>query len=247
VVLEQLGIPRTVAIALLRDWKGNIDLTVPVQVDEKGTAVGFGTIVSGALLRALVGTLTSPLKLVGAVLPGSGSGVQSLAPKPIRFRPGLSALDAAGEEQVKQLAAFLAGRPGLGVTLAAPATKQDLRALHEQALLATLGPRTGVVGTIRNVGARGRIFDALVARASGDDAPLDEDDAKALDEYLADVPAPSAEVVAKLGEARLALVEKTLRDQYGIGDKQISRAAPAPPEPADGDPGVRVELGAARR
>src|SRR6185436_8411871 len=31
-VLEQLGIPLTVAIALLRDWKGNIDITVPVKV-----------------------------------------------------------------------------------------------------------------------------------------------------------------------------------------------------------------------
>jgi hypothetical protein len=35
VVLEQLGIPLTVALALMRDWKGNIDLTVPVQVDEE--------------------------------------------------------------------------------------------------------------------------------------------------------------------------------------------------------------------
>jgi len=246
VVLEQLGIPVTVAIALLRDWKGNIDLTVPVQMDEKGTAVDFGTVVAGALMRALVGTLMSPLKIVGAVLPSGGSGAQSLAPRPVRFRPGLSTLDAAGEEQTKQLAAFLAGRPGLGVTLAAPATPADIRALHESALLAQLGPRKGVIGTIRNVGARGRIVDALEARARGEDAPLDGDDAKALDEYLADVPPPSADAVTQLGEARLELVDKTLREQYGIPANQISRAASPPAEPAEGDPGVRVELGSAR-
>jgi hypothetical protein len=245
VVLEQLGIPLTVAIALLRDWKGNIDLTVPVQIDEKGATVGFGTIVSGALVSALVGTLTSPLKILGAVLPSGGEGAQSLAPLPIRFRPGLSTLDAAGEEQVKQLAAFLAGRPGLGVTLAAPPTAGDLRALRESALLAQLGPRKGVIGTLRNVGARGRIVDALEARGRGEEGPLDDDDKKALDEYLADVPPPSAEVVKQLGDARVELVEKTLRERYGIPAGQIARAQQAAAEPAEGDPGVRVELGSA--
>jgi hypothetical protein len=28
--------------ALLRDWKGNIDLTIPVKIDEKGTQIGLG-------------------------------------------------------------------------------------------------------------------------------------------------------------------------------------------------------------
>jgi hypothetical protein len=246
-VLEQLGIPLTVALALMRDWKGNIDLTVPVQVDEKGTAVAFGTIIAGALTRALVGTLTSPLKIVGAVLPRGGSGDQVLAPKPIVFRPGLSTLDDAGEEQVKQLAAFLAGRPGIGVTLAAPPTPADVRALHERVLLEQLGPRKGVIGTIRNVGARGRIVDALTARAAGEEGELDADDGKALDEYLADVPPPTAEAIARLGTARLELVEKTLREQYGILPGQLGRAEAAAGAPAEGEPGVRVELGSARR
>jgi hypothetical protein len=247
VVLEQLGIPLTVALALLRDWKGNIDLTVPVQVDEKGTAIAFGTIVAGALTRALVGTLTSPLKIVGAVLPGGSGSAQALAPKPIRFRPGLATLDDEGAEQVKQLAGFLAGRPGIGVTLAAPATARDVRALHERALLEQLGPRKGVIGTIRNVGARGRIVDALTARAAGEEAALDADDTQALDEYLTDVPQPTAEAIAQLGTARLELVEKALREQYGILPNQIARADGGVAAPAEGDPGVRVELGTARR
>jgi hypothetical protein len=243
-ILEQLGIPLTVAIALLRDWNGNIDLTIPVQVDEKGAAVGLGTIVTGALVRALVGTLTSPLKVMGAVLPRGGEGGEVLAPVPIRFHAGLAALDAAGEEQVKQLATFLASRPALGVTLSAPATPADLRALREQALLAKLGPRKGVVGTLRNIGARGRIVDALEARARGEEGSLDADDTQTLDEYLADVPPPSPEEVGRLAEARLALVEGTLREQYGIEARQIGRA-PASAEPVDGEPGVRVDLGAA--
>jgi hypothetical protein len=246
VVLEQLGIPLTVAVALLRDWKGNIDLTIPVEIDEKGTQVGLGTIVTGALVRALVGTLTSPLKVVGFVLPRGGSG-ESLAPVPISFPPGLSTVSKGGKEQIGQLAEFLAGRPGLGVTLSAPPTPGDVRGLREQALFAKLGPRKGVIGTLRNIGARGRIVDALDARSRGEEAKLEEEDAKALDEYLEEIPQPTPEQIRKLGEERLAVVEKSLRADYGIGDDQISRLPEPSIEPVEGDPGVRVDLGSARR
>lgn len=248
IVLEQLGIPLTVAVALLRDWKGNIDLTIPVQVDEKGTRVGLGSIVTEAIVRALVGTLTSPLKIMGFVLPrGGGSGDASLAPVPIAFRPGLATLDEQGREQVEQLAAFMAGRPGLGVTLAAPPTAADVRALREQDLLERLGPRAGVLGRLRNLGARGRIVDALAARADGEAGALDADDAAELDEYLEDVPAPAPERLRALAEARLALVETALREDYGIDASQIARGREAPGEPVEGEPGVRVDLGSARR
>jgi hypothetical protein len=246
VVIEQLGIPLTVGIALLRDWRGNIDLTIPVKIDEKGTAVGLGTIVSGALVRALVGTLTSPLKILGAVLPRGGEGGQTLAPVRIRFHPGLSAADAAAEEQMKSLATFLASRPGLGATLASPATPADLRALREHALLAKLGPRTGVLGTIRSVGARGRIVGALEARAKGEEGALDADDAKALDEYLEDVPAPTEDEIKRLATARVELVEKTLREKYGIQPGQIGHTAAEAGAPVEGEPGVSVDLGSAR-
>lgn len=241
-VLEQLGIPLTVAVALLRDWKGNIDLTIPVTVDEKGAAVGLSTVVTGALVSALVGTLTSPLKVLGAVLPRGGSG-ESLAPVPIRFAPGLATMDKAGQEQVKQLADFLAGRPALGVTLTAPVTASDVRALREQTLLAKLGPRKGVIGTLRNIGARGRIVDALDARSRGEEGKLDDDDTKALDEYLKDVPEPSADQIRALAEARLAAVEKTLTGQYGIGKTQMARGSTEGEKPEEGVPGVRVDLG----
>jgi hypothetical protein len=246
-VFEQLGIPLTVAIALLRDWKGNIDLTIPVKIDEKGSQIGMGTIVSGALVSALVGTLMSPLKIVGAVLPIGGASAESLAPKPVKFHPGSRKLDSAGEDQVKQLAAFLSSRPGLGVTLSSPPTPADVRGLREQALLAQLGPRGGVVGTLRNVGARGRITDALTARAAGEEGALDADDTKALDGYLEDVPQPKTAEIKKLGDDRIALVEKSLHDDYGIGAEQVGHVGDPGTVAVDGDPGVRVELGSAKR
>jgi hypothetical protein len=244
IVLQQLGIPITVALALLRDLRGNIDLTVPIVVGEKGTEVDVGTVVTGALVSVLVGALTSPLKLVGAVLP-IGGGAPSLAPSPVAFHAGTTVLDSSGEGQIRQLAELLAGRPGVGVTVSAPPTTADVRGLREQALLEQLGPRKGVVASVRNVGARGRIIDALTARRNGEEGKLDDDDAKDLDERLKDVPAPSAEQLKALGDARVALVEKELREKYGLPQAQVARAKETPTEPDAAAPSVRLELGEA--
>jgi hypothetical protein len=245
-VLQQLGIPLTMAIALLRDVHGNIDLTVPVVVDERGTRVAIGSIVSDAVVHALVGALSSPLKLLGAVLP-SGGAAKPLAPPPIAFRPGTSTLAVAGAEQVHELAVVLASRPGLGVTLSAPTTEADVRALREQALLARLGgPRKGIVGAVRDLGARGRIVDALASRAAGGEASLDPEDAAKLDAWLADVPPPPSETLRGVAAARLTLVAQQLRDEYGIAAEQVAGAPPSEgAAPVPGEPAVRLELGAA--
>jgi hypothetical protein len=122
-----------------------------------------------------------------------------------------------------------------------------VRSLREQALLADLGPRKGVIASIRNVGARGRITDALTARAKGEEGALDDADAKTLDEWLGDVPPPSAERLKELGDARLARVEQELKEKYGIAAAQLERAPESPAEPVEATPAVATELGVARR
>jgi hypothetical protein len=186
----------------------------------------------------------SPLKIMGAVLP-TGEGAGSIVPKPIGFHPGLAVPDPKVADEVTAVATFLASRPGVGVTLSAPATPADAKGLREQALLQKLGPRKGVIGTLRSVGARGRIVDALEARSRGEDGKLDDDDTKALDEYLADVPQPTAEELKALEQARVALVEKMLEEEHGVGPGQIARAEPSDEATAEGDPAVRIDLGAA--
>ena len=97
---QHFGIPLTVALALLRDMSGNITLDVPLEADQEGMRVGVGTIVAGALRSALVGTLTSPLKLIGMVLPGSKE--QAAAPPQIVFRAGRAEPAPESEAQIKE-------------------------------------------------------------------------------------------------------------------------------------------------
>lgn len=241
---QNFGIPLTVALALLRDMSGNITLAVPIAADKSGMQVGIGTIVAGALRGALLGALTSPLKLIGMAV-GAGGTAQAVAPPQIVFRVGRAEPTAESEEQIKQLAAFVAGRPGLGVTLEPVPSTRDVRWLREQALAAELGKPQGVWGAVKNIGQGGkreRIAQALAARAADKPGDLDEADRKTLDEWLEQRSSPSPEQLRGLAEARLTKLERVLREDYGVDASRITRGE-ASAEATDDLPVVRLHMG----
>src|SRR5262249_1684049 len=199
---EQFGIPLTMALALLRDLEGDIKLDIPVEGDEQGMHVGYLAIIAGALRRALVNALASPLKLVGAMF--SGDKVQA-APAPISFHTGRDVLTDEGHKQVDQLAKFLADRPAMGVALQTAPTNADVRWLRENDLFRELGAPQGVFGTLKNLtkrGVRDRIGEALAGRAEDKSGELDAEDQQTLEAWLAERPAPTAERLRHLAVGR---------------------------------------------
>jgi hypothetical protein len=239
---QQFGVPLEMALALMRDLNGNITLDVPVEADAQGTKIDVLSIVSGALRRAIVNALTSPLKLVGAVFGGTNGTVA--VPAPIGFRPGRAKLDPSGERQVDQLAAFMANRPGIGVTLDTSVTNADVRWLREQALLQTWDS-AGVLGALRGLtqrGTRQRVRQALEARAKDKPAELSAEDTAALDGWLDELPPIPAERLHALANERLAQTETALLEGHGLDATRVKRREPDTAV-TDGAPAVRVELG----
>ena len=240
---QNFGIPLTVALALLKDMSGNIALDVPVAADKNGMKVGIGTIVAGALRSALLGMLASPLKLIGLVV--GGGKASSAAPPEIAFRAGRADPTEESEGQIKQLAAFVASRPAMGVTLEAVPSTRDVRWLREQALAQELGKPQGVWGAVKNIGKGGkreRIAKALAERAKDEPGNLDEADSKTLEEWLDQRPSPAAEQIRALVEARLAKLEHVLRDDYGVDASRVTRGEVGAGA-TDGAPVVRLEIG----
>jgi hypothetical protein len=240
---QNFGIPLTVALALLKDMSGNITLDVPVSADKNGMKTGIATIVAGALRSALMGTLTSPLKLVGMAF--GGGKAQASAPPQVTFRAGRPELTKESEQHVKQLATFVASRPGIGVTLVPVPSTQDVRWLREQALAAELGKPQGIWGALKNLGKGGqrdRIAKALAARANDEPGELDADDSKVLQEWLDRRPAPTAEQLQALTAARLAKIEHVLEADYGVEASRITRGE-ASAEATDAAPVVRLQIG----
>lgn len=236
---ESFGIPIGMALALLRDVQGNINLSVPLEVDRSGNAkVDVLGVVRSALRRAITGALTSPLKMLGAAIGGKGAPI---APSPIAFRLGRAEPTDAGAENAERLAAFLASRPAMGVQLSSAATKGDERWLHEQALLGDWADENFFersLAFITKRGPRERIRAYLEARARNKRPELSAEDAATLDEWLAERPAPTEEQLQALADARLAAVEKALAEE-GIEASRVTRGAP-PEEPAK--PIVRIRL-----
>ena len=236
---QNFGIPLSLALALLRDVQGNIDLAVPLQMDSAGNAqVDVMAVVRSALRQAITGAVTSPLKMLGAVAGGKGAPV---APSPIAFRVGRAEPTGAGTESAERLAAFLATRPAMGVQLASAATPDDARWLHEQALLATWedeGVFARSMAFVLERGPRQRIRDYLQARIADQKPELSAEDAAQLDEWLADVPPPTEAQLAALGEARVAAAQTILRDK-GL---DAARVTVGPPPEGQTKPLVTIQL-----
>jgi hypothetical protein len=121
------GTSAELALALLRDPNGEIDLDVPVHWNpESAGGVSLARVMGDAVQDALTGALMMPLKLVGSALPGHGE-VPAL--DPIGFDPGESGLSPTAEARVRRLGTLLVSRPGLRVELQGQTSHEDRRAL----------------------------------------------------------------------------------------------------------------------
>jgi len=246
--LQNFGIPLEVGLALLRDVSGNISLDVPVAGGREGTKVGFGSIILGALRRALLNALASPLKLVGAVLPGKGGEGQPIGPQPIVFATGRADLASGADTQIEALATFLASRPGIGVQLDATPSESDARWLREQALRQQLESQGALqrLASLPERGTRNAILKALAARAKGEPGELTPEQETTLQSWLDERAPFSAEALQALGKERLARVEAVLTKEHGVEATRIG-LAPVGEKPVADPPALRLTLGVAQQ
>jgi len=127
---DAMKLPLDLAIALLQDSNGIIDLDLPVSGSLDDPQFSYGRIIWKAIVNVLTKLVTAPFRALGKLLGGSGEKFEAVA-----FDPGRSALLPPEQEKLKTLADALAKRPALALTLAPgydPAT--DRRALQEQAI-----------------------------------------------------------------------------------------------------------------
>jgi hypothetical protein len=229
------------ALALLRDVNGVIELTVPVHGDRSGTKVDVGSVVEEALAHAIVNALASPLKLLGAVTM-SGNKVSAFTPEPIACKTGLAEVAGDARPKLERLAKVLASYPALRFTLRGQAGSADARALGEAAVLADLDADKGMLATLRNLPQRGErraIHDALVAHADGKSADLTPDQQATLEKWLGEHPISEADL-RKLAAARAERVRTLLTQDFGVVPDRLKLEDPAVEK--DGASAVAVGL-----
>jgi hypothetical protein len=240
--LQKVGIPLTLALSLLRDLNGRISLSVPVSGDRGGMHVALGEIVAQALVKAILGAVTSPLKMLGVVADLATSGGGQLLPQPIPCGPGLQAVEASAGERVQQLVDALGSSPALRISLRGVAGGPDVRALQEAAVLADLNAKQGVVGGLKNLANRKErkaIRDFLTARAAASNvSELTLEYQKTLDEW-AQAKTISDDRLRALATERAEVLRTALVTGQGIdaarvvvGDPEVDRE--------QGQPAVRI-------
>ncbi|HEX7972315.1 MAG TPA: DUF748 domain-containing protein, partial [Thiobacillus sp.] len=109
---DALHLPLDLAIALLEDSNGVIDLDLPVSGSLDDPQFSYGKIIWKAIVNVLTKLVTAPFRALGKLL-----GISSEKLEAINFDPGSSALLPPEQEKLKILVEALAKRPALTLTV----------------------------------------------------------------------------------------------------------------------------------
>ena len=199
---RNFGVPIDLTIALLSDPSGDIKLTVPIRVDEKGSTVSKSTVIASAVKAAILGAVSTPLKLLGGSFGGkSGTGSGTFTIAPIKSPAGSPDLDAGASGRIDGLVKLLAQRPAMGLTLCGRTSTDDRPKVAEQLLIERVKEGKGLP-KLDGAGflARFRIKQILVRRGKGKSASVSAKDQSLFERYLAavEIPEDRLDALAKL-------------------------------------------------
>lgn len=233
--VKEFGVPINLALALLRDAGGNIRLQVPVRMDEKGTSVSTGAVLSSAVRASILGALSTPLKLVGLGAGGKGDG--KTAGAIVRSLPGGVDPAPGAVDRLDGLVKLLAGRPEVALSLCGRTGPADLPVLADRLLVerARAGQKLPDVPPAGFL-ARRRIGIYLARRAKGQEAVLGDEDRALYARYVAATEVP-AELLTSLAVQRAEKVRDLLAAR-GVNAKRLNVGE----READGEPGVVISF-----
>ena len=137
---RELGIPLTLAVALMKDYRGNIELALPFGGNLNSPTFSLRQLVLQAVVHAIRGAVLSPLNALGRVFLRDGR-IEDLALEPIPFPPGDGRLDQAGRERVVQVIRVLGTHPDLALAVRGQVAEADVTRLQEETVLAALPPK----------------------------------------------------------------------------------------------------------
>ena len=135
---DATNLPVTLAVALLKDRQGVIELDVPVEGNLDDPSFRLGRVIGRVVVNLLTRAATSPFALLGALMPGG----DQVDPSQVMFAAGVAELTDAEREKLQQVAIALQERPALRLDIAGSyAPEEDRRALQTRSFEQTLQRR----------------------------------------------------------------------------------------------------------
>jgi len=133
-----LNLPLDLAVALLTDSEGKIDVAVPVSGNVDDPKFSYGHLIWQALGTLIQNIVTAPFRALGGLFGGSGENLDSIA-----FEPGETKLLPPEREKLKKIATALGKRPQLKLTLEGQYGEKDRAALRQRDVAAVVAGKLG--------------------------------------------------------------------------------------------------------
>jgi hypothetical protein len=136
---DAFKLPIELAISLLKDSDGKIDVAIPVSGNLDDPQFSYGTLIWEAIGKLLASAVTAPFRALAHLLGGKGEEAGTIA-----FNPGTSKLQLSEQEKLSHVIGLLVKRPELNLVIPARYDAEaDARALKRAALSREIGRRAG--------------------------------------------------------------------------------------------------------
>ena len=110
-----INLPIRLAVAILKNSKGQIDLHLPVSGSLSDPQFSIGSILLHAIMGILVKAVTSPFNLIASAVGAGGASGQDL--NYVAFSPGWASLTPVAEGKLATVAKALQARPALKLSI----------------------------------------------------------------------------------------------------------------------------------
>ena len=135
---EAKDLPLDLAIAILQDSNGRIELGLPVSGSLDDPQFSYGGIVWKAIVNVLTKIATAPFRALASLF-GGGEKLENVA-----FEAGNAQLTPPEREKLVQLAAALAKRPGLSLAVGGVYAEADREALQDSQMRRSVAEKSGL-------------------------------------------------------------------------------------------------------
>ncbi|MGH7340100.1 MAG: DUF748 domain-containing protein, partial [Candidatus Rokuibacteriota bacterium] len=126
---KKIGIPLGLAVAIMKDTRGDIRLSLPVGGKLSAPEFSFGEAIATVFKNVVARIFTAPFRAIGKIFQ-KGDTVEAVAIDPVVFEPGSSSLTPDNQKQLQRVADFLRASPQIKLTLQPVVSERDLAALR---------------------------------------------------------------------------------------------------------------------
>ena len=226
----RIGLPLGLITTLMKDRRGDINLSFPVGGRLSDPRFDFREAIWGAVRTVAVNAITLPVSWIGRVQFTPDSRIERIQVDPVTFEPGTATLTRQGEGQVGHLVAFLDQLPATRLAFTPIVSPRDAEELRRQRLEAVIDRTVRQERISRDQAIAQRFAQHVPGQ------PVPEDFATALTAILARLPLPTGDL-PELGAQRLETVRATAKragiDAGRLADGQVTQRD---------DGGSRVEI-----